>query len=113
GVNTTFLPTFLQQSDTFKLSSGAAGLFAGVIIVVAGMIGTVFGGYLADWLNRYHPGARVLVCGIGFLIGAPAFALAVLANNLAIFTVFFIITAILLTIYTGPSTAATQDVVPS
>src|SRR5579863_4366923 len=35
GVNTTFLPTYLQQKDTFGLSSLTAGLFSGGIIVVA------------------------------------------------------------------------------
>lgn len=113
GVNVVFLPTFLQQEDTFGLKSGQAGLFSGAVIVLAGMAGTVLGGYLADWLNRRHQGARVLVCGIGFLLSAPAFALAVTSRNFAIFTLFFVLTTILLTLYTGPSTAATQDVVPS
>jgi MFS family permease len=113
GVNTAFLPTYLQQKDTFGMSSQQAGLYSGVIIVLAGIAGTMLGGYMADWLNRHHRGARVLVCGIGFLLGAPAFALAVTYHDLAIFTIFFVLTALLLTIYTGPSTAATQDVVPA
>lgn len=113
GVNIVYLPTYLQQRDTFNFSSGKAGIFSGVVIVVAGMAGTIIGGYMADALNRRHPGARVLVCGIGFLLGAPAFAVAVSFHSLTIFTIFFILTALLLTIYQGPSTAATQDVVPS
>ncbi|GAC1626595.1 MAG: MFS transporter [Ktedonobacteraceae bacterium] len=113
GVNTVFLPTYLQQKDTFNLSSGQAGLFSGAVIVLAGMAGTVLGGYMADVLNRRHQGARVLVCGVGFLLSAPAFAVAVTFHNLLIFSVFFVITTLLLTVYTGPSTAATQDVVPS
>ena len=113
GVNVVYLPTFLQQQDIFGLSSGQAGLFSGVVIVLAGLAGTVAGGYMADWLNRRHQGARVLVCGIGFLLSAPAFALAITTHSFIIFTIFFILTAFLLTIYTGPSTAATQDVAPS
>jgi MFS family permease len=113
GVNVVYLPTFLQQQDIFGLSSGQAGLFSGVVIVLAGLAGTVVGGYMADWLNRRHQGARVLVCGIGFLLGAPAFALAITTHSFIIFTIFFILTAFLLTIYTGPSTAATQDVAPA
>lgn len=113
SVATTFLPTYLQQKDLFGLSSGFAGIFSGGVIVLAGLIGTVFGGYLADWLNRRHAGSRVLVCGIGFLISAPSFALAVLAQSFVLFAVFFIITTILITFYTGPSTAATQDVAPA
>jgi MFS family permease len=113
GVNVVFLPTYLQQLDIFGLSSGQAGLFYGAVIVLAGLVGTVLGGYMADWLNRRHQGARVLVCGIGFLLSAPSFALAVTTHNFQVFSVFFIITTILLTLYTGPSTAATQDVAPA
>ena len=113
GVNVVFLPTYLQQLDIFGLSSGQAGLFSGAVIVLAGLVGTVLGGYMADWLNRRHQGARVLVCGIGFLLSAPSFALAITTHNFLVFSVFFIITTILLTLYTGPSTAATQDVVPA
>jgi len=113
GVNIVFLPTYLQQLDIFGLSSGQAGLFSGAVIVLAGLVGTVLGGYMADWLNRRNQGARVLVCGIGFLLSAPSFAVAITTHNFLIFSVFFIVTTILLTLYTGPSTAATQDVVPA
>lgn len=113
GVNVTFLPTYLQQKDIFGLSPGTAGIFSGGVIVVAGLVGTVFGGYLADWLNRRYQGARVLACGIGFLLSAPAFAYAVTSRSFIVFSAFFVLTTILVTIYTGPSTAATQDVVPS
>jgi sugar phosphate permease len=113
AVNVAFLPIYLQQQDTFGLTSGFAGLFSGVVIVVAGGAGTILGGYMADLLNRRFPGARVLICGIGFLLGAPSFAMAMIYHNLIVFTIFFIITALLLNLYAGPSTAATQDVVPS
>jgi MFS family permease len=113
GVNVTFLPTYLQQKDTFALSSGLAGLYSGGVIVLAGLIGTTLGGYMADLLNRRYSGARVLVCGIGFLLGAPSYVLAVINHDLFTFTLFFVLTALLLTIYTGPATAATQDVAPA
>ena len=134
GVNVVFLPTFLQQTDifdlsaggpssslvvvnhqfgTFGLSSGFAGILSGVVIVVAGIAGTIIGGYMADLLNRRHPGARVLVCGFGFLLSAPAFALALILHSFTLFIIFFVVTALLITVYQGPSTAATQDVVPA
>jgi len=113
GAAVTFLPTYLQQRDTLGLSSSFAGLLSGVVIVLGGGVGTIVGGYLADLLNHRNPNARVLVGGIGFLICAPSFALAVTIHNLGIFLVFFFITAALILLYTGPCTAATQDVVPS
>ena len=113
GVNVVFLPIFLQQKDTFGFSSSFAGIFSGGVIVLAGIVGVIAGGYMADALNRRFPGARVLVCGIGFLLSAPAFAVAITVRNPTVFSVFFFLTVILLSIYNGPSTAATQDVVPS
>jgi sugar phosphate permease len=113
GVNITFLPTYLQQKDTFALSSGLAGLYSGGVIVLAGLVGTILGGYMADLLNKRYPGARVMVCGFGFLLGAPSYVLAVINHDLFVFTLFFVLTSLLLTVYTGPSTAATQDVAPA
>lgn len=114
SVATTFLPTYLQQTDLpYHLSSGQASLFSGAVIVLAGLIGTVFGGYLADWLSSRHAGSRVLVCGIGFLLSAPLFVLSLLAQSFELYALFFFLTTILITFYTGPATAATQDVAPS
>ncbi|MBE3561420.1 MAG: MFS transporter [Ktedonobacteraceae bacterium] len=113
GVNAFFLPIYLQQKDTFGMSSAFAGIYSGVVIVVAGFAGILLGGYLADAINRRHPGARVLVCGIGFLLGAPAFALAVTYHDIVVFTVCFTLTVLLLMMYNGPSLAATQDITPS
>ncbi len=113
GAAVVFLPIYLQQKDTFGLSSGLASILSGSVVVVAGILGLLIGGYMSDILNRRHPGARVLVSGIGFLLCAPAFALGITIHNEAIFIVCFFITAMLINVYNGPSTAATQDVVPS
>lgn len=113
GAAVVYLPIYLQQKDTLGLSSGFASILAGGVVVVAGILGVLIGGYMSDVLNRRYPGARVLICGIGFLLCAPAFALAVTVHNEAIFIVCFFITALLINVYNGPSTAATQDVVPS
>jgi MFS family permease len=112
-----YQPIWLQQKDTFGFSSAAAGLFSGISIAVAGVVGIVGSGYLADALNRRHPSARVMVCGIGFLIGAPCYLLAIVigqyTHNLLLYIFFSFITVLLLNAYIGPSLAATQDVVPS
>ncbi len=113
GAASLFLPIYLQQKDTFGLSSGFAALLAGGVIVLGGGVGTIVGGYLADVLNCRHPGARIFVCGLGFLVCSPSFALAVTIHSFAVFIFFFFLTAALILIYSGPSTAATQDVVPS
>jgi MFS family permease len=113
GASVTFLPIYLQQHDALGLTPGQAATLAGVVIVIAGIAGMIVGGYLADILNAFHPGARVLVCGIGFLLCAPSFALAMTLHSTTAFMVFFFITALLILLYNGPSTAAIQDTVPS
>ncbi len=116
GASATYLPTLLQQNDTFGFSSGVAALYTGVGFAVAGIIGVVMGGYLSDALRSRFPGARVLICGIGLLIGAPAYALAVFGavnHNLILFTIFFLLATLLNQMYIGPSNAAILDVVPS
>jgi len=113
GAAVVYLPIYLQQKDTLGLSSGLASILAGGVVVIAGIVGLLVGGYMADALNRRYAGARVLVCGIGFLLCAPAFALSVTIHSVAIFITCFFITAMLINVYNGPSTAATQDVVPS
>ena len=113
GAAVVFLPIYLQQKDTLGLSSGLASILSGGVVVIAGIVGLLIGGYMSDALNRRYPGARVLVCGIGFLLSAPAFALSVIIHSEVIFIICFFITAMLINVYNGPSTAATQDVVPS
>ncbi len=113
----TYLSIFLQQKDTLGMSSKEAGLYTGIGIVLAGAIGVIAGGYLADWLSRRFAGARVLVCGLSFLLSAPSYLISVLIainlHNLGLYTIFFASTTILLNINSGPAGAATQDVVPS
>jgi MFS family permease len=113
----TYLSIFLQQKDTLNMTSAQAGLFSGVGIVLAGVVGVVLGGYLSDLLSRWYAGARILICGLSFLLSAPAYIASVLfavnLHNLGLYTIAFVITTILLNLSAGPSGAATQDVVPS
>ncbi|SRR5579883_179201 len=113
----TFLPTLLQQQDSFGLSSAKAGLFIGIGVAIAAIPGALLGGFFSDVVNRRYPGARVLICGLGFLIGAPSYlisaVLGVSTHSLVIYAIFFFITALLLNLYLGPGAAAIADVVPS
>ncbi|MBX5457853.1 MAG: MFS transporter [Thermogemmatispora sp.] len=113
GASVTFLPVYLHQKDALGLTVGQAATLSGVVVVIAGIAGLIIGGYLADILNTFHPGARILVCGIGFLLCAPSFALAVTVHSTTAFMIFFFITAMLILLYNGPCTAAIQDTVPS
>ncbi len=112
-----YLSIYLQQRDTLGMSSAAAGLYTGIGLLLAGTTGVILGGYASDWLGRHFAGARVLVCGLSFLLSAPCYFVSILAavnlHNLGLFSIFFAITTILLNINIGPLQAATQDVAPA
>jgi predicted MFS family arabinose efflux permease len=105
-----WIPSYLNQH--FGMSTASAGIIAGGVIVVAGAIGTVGGGYLADdLLARGAASARLLVPALGYGLAAPAVAFAVLSGSLTGFLAAFFVAAGLLQSYSGPLTALSQDVI--
>ena len=117
GGTVTYLSIFMQQKDTFGLTSAQAGYFTGFAVVVSASVGVILGGYIADWWMRSYPGARVMVSGLGFLLSAPTYTAAVLiavySHNLAWYTLFFVLSAMFLNFNAGPTAAAMQEVVPT
>jgi MFS family permease len=120
--------------DTYFGSAGlkSISLLAGVVILLGGIVGTLYGGRLAARLALRTPNARVVAGSLGFLFAAPFIVLtlgapfvlpllpfyadASLQTQLYIgvgtFLVFGLAAAILLNMYNGPLTAALLDVLP-
>jgi MFS family permease len=82
-----------------------------VVLVVGGLVGTVLGGYLADYMQRRRPEGRLFVATLGFLIGAPLILSALLIHNLPFFIAMFIVAVMFLSFCTGPLNAVIQDVI--
>ncbi len=69
----------------------------GIITVLAGMISTISGGLVGDWLRPRFPGSYFLISGVGLLLGFPMtllmlwspFPLAWLFIFLTVFFLFF------------------------
>ncbi len=83
----------------------------GLITAVGGLLSTLTGGLVADWLRPRHPGSYFSVSGIGMLIAAPLFVAM-------LFTPFpaawgFLFGAIFFAfLNTGPSNTALANVTP-
>jgi MFS transporter, Spinster family, sphingosine-1-phosphate transporter len=111
--NAFWLPTLLHRR--FDLSVSQAGLLAGVVLVLGGLIGTLAGGWIADRLARTRPAAYLQVGIAGFLIGAVFIVISLVAPlNIGPFPIFipaFLITVIALYLHSGPFTAVSQNVV--
>ena len=103
-------PTFITRA--LGLSTTEATRMLGVAGLVAGTIGTLLGGWLADRLQKRYAHARVLVTGVSFLLGAPLAALLLTLRDPSLFVPVFYAAFILLTMYNGPLTATIFDVVP-
>jgi MFS transporter, Spinster family, sphingosine-1-phosphate transporter len=109
GGTSFWLPTYLV--NTFSLSVGKAGIITGAVLVGSGLVGTLVGGWLADYVQLRRPDGRLLVSALGFLIGAPLVLITLLIHNLPLFIALFAIGGISLSFCTGPIFAVVQDVI--
>ncbi len=105
-----WLPTYFIRVHGFSL--GTANLAIGAITVVAGLGGTLLGGWWGDRLLRRTRKAYFLVSGWGLLISAPAAVLAIAATDpwLAFGAIF--VAEVLVFLNTGPLNALIVAVTP-
>lgn len=105
-----WLPSFFARS--LELSLNEIGWYYGSIVLVGGVLGTYIGGVLGDRLGTARPAAYALIPALAFLLAAPAFALGLFANSLALTWVFFVIGQMLALAWLGPVITAVQHIVP-
>ncbi len=95
-----WIPSFLYRVHSLDVAKGNT-LF-GATTVLAGILGTIAGGWLGDrWQKRSGKG-YLLVSGWGFLIGAPFAAWALLAPDLTFCLIAIFIAEFFLFLNTGP-----------
>ncbi len=81
----------------------------GGILVVAGLLATLAGGYAADWLKPRFSGSYFLVSGLSMLLGFPFF-LGVLYAPFPLAWVFVFLAIFCLFFNTGPSNTIVSNV---
>jgi MFS family permease len=111
GAAAFWFPTMLTRRFT-DLSLSKAGLISGAVLVLAGIVGTLGGGWLADRLITRLPNARLLVTAVAFLISAPVLFLSLQVSTLGLFLPLFFLGGVFLQAYNGPLSALMQDVAP-
>ena len=104
-------PSFMTRK--FGLSSGEAARLLGTWGLVAGVIGTLVGGLIADRIGHYTNKGRVITIAAGFIIGGPLAIWVLTLNNLSGFVPGFTIAFFFLSWYNGPMAAVIFDVVPA
>ena len=103
-------PSYMQRE--LGLTPAVVGRTIGLWGLLAGVLGTVFGGRLGDLLAERWAGGRVLAGSAGFLVGAPLAFWLLHVEDLDVFIPVFFTTLFFFTWYHGPMTAAIFDVVP-
>ncbi len=110
GGMSVWVPTYIHEAR--GQSIGAASMIFGGIVVVAGLISTLLGGFLGDRLRTRFPGSYFLVSGCGMLLGFPA-TLGMLYAPFPLAWVFVFIAIFFLFLNTGPSNTAIANVTPA
>jgi MFS family permease len=103
-------PTFVARE--LQLTAGEAAGLLGKWGLIAGVTGTLFGGFLADWLRRRYETGRVITVGLGLLLGGPLAVWLLTIRDPELFKVVFTVAFFCLSWYNGPITAVIFDVVP-
>ncbi|HSP81957.1 MAG TPA: MFS transporter, partial [Myxococcaceae bacterium] len=105
-----WMPTFLVRER--GMSADGTGLVFGGITAVAGLLGTVLGGWLGDRMDRKMEGGGLKVSGVGLLLAAPFMYVAVnLESSAATFATIFA-AQFLIFLNSGPINAAIVNCVP-
>ncbi len=106
-----WMPTFLQRVHGMGLD--AANLAFGAVTVVAGLAGTLLGGWLGDRAQARRAGGYLAVSGWGLLLGAPFAVALVLAPEPGLALAAGFVAELLLFLNTGPLNAAMVACVPA
>lgn len=104
-------PSYMQRE--MGLTPAVVGRTIGLWGLLAGVLGTVFGGRLGDQLAERYASGRVIAGAAGFIAGAPLALWLLQIDNLDVFIPVFFTTLFFFTWYHGPMTAAIFDVVPA
>jgi MFS family permease len=93
------------------LNSAQIGTYLGTIRAVAGLIGTLAGGFLADWAGRRDPRWRIYVPAICSMIAGPAVLIFLFAPNPWVSMAGFAVISAMSPVYVGPLVGVSHSVV--
>ena len=106
----TWTAAFSVRYHDFSIKS--AGVSLGLTTLLGGLLGVLFGGWLADLLHKRFPAGRVLGIAVGFLLSFPLLWWAVRSESRQGFLVAIVLGTFFLTWYHGPATAVVHDLAP-
>jgi MFS transporter, Spinster family, sphingosine-1-phosphate transporter len=101
---------FAVTYKDFSLRQASVSL--AVIGLVCGLCGVLFGGYVADRLQRRFTFGRIIAIAVAFLLSAPFLLLAIQTEEQTIVLAGLALAAFFMSWYHGPVTAVIHDMMP-
>ncbi|NTX12683.1 MFS transporter [Myxococcus sp. CA056] len=105
-----WMPTYLVRER--GMAADSSGFIFGAITAVAGLLGTVAGGWLGDKMDRKREGGGLWMSGIGLLLAAPCMYLAVNLKDVGPALAAMGVAQFLIFLNSGPINAAIVNCVP-
>jgi MFS family permease len=101
-----WMPTFLHRAHGYSLLD--ANIIFGLSTIVNGLVASLAGGWISDWLLRRTSSAHYLVSAVSLGLGIPAMYVALFASGRTMVVGIFVAEFLLL-LNTGPLNAAIID----
>ena len=105
-----WIPTYIQRS--FGITEMRANVLFGGIAVGSGLIGTLAGGYLGDFMDRKRSGGHLRISSYSMLMAVPFFWWCLQATELNTFMVNLALTQFFFFLSTSPINVALIESVP-
>jgi MFS family permease len=97
--------------DAFDIAKSEAGFWVGGPGALAGFLGVIAGGRLADYARQRNPAGRILVVAITPILAAPFVVIAFTTGSAAVFYAGHFFAALFTSAALGGAAATTQDLV--
>jgi MFS family permease len=107
----TWMPTYFVRERGIPLATAASTF--GLLLVVAGFVGTLLGGRIASHVAKRSPGADFVVSGWSLAVSIAFTCLAILAPQPIVFWPAMFVTLVLIFVNIGPLNAAMANVLPA
>jgi predicted MFS family arabinose efflux permease len=107
----TWMPTYFVRVREIPLAQ--ASFTFGLLLVIAGFVGTLAGGRIASAVAQRRPGADFMVSGWSLLASLVFTLFAILAPQPIVFWPAMFVTLVLLFVNIGPLNAAMANVLPA
>lgn len=111
GAIISWITVFLVRYHQFTVSQ--ASLSIGLIVLITGLAGIYFGGFLADKLYSVKKLPRSVVIAAGFIISTPFLIIIILTDSRILLMLSLSLGTFFMAWYYGPVVALIQDIVPS